>query len=63
MDAGDNDTVDLECTRGKLSALRIDLVNGEGSVTLTSIAETCVSEVKAIAQGMDPVSIQIQFAP
>lgn len=62
-DASDNDTVDLECTRGKLSDLRIDLVNGEASVSLTSIAETCVSEVKAAAEGMEPVTIQIQFAP
>jgi len=62
-DISDNDTIDLECTRGKLSVLRIDLVNGEASLTLTSIAETCVSEVKAIADGMEPVTIQIQFAP
>ena len=62
-DVGDNDTIDLECSRGKLSALRINIVNGEASVTLTSIAETCVSEVKAKVEGMEPVIIRIQFAP
>ena len=64
-DAADDDTIDLKCTRGNLSALRVDLVNGEASVTLTSTTETCVSGIYAESQeeAVNEAKIQIQFAP
>ena len=61
--AGDDDTVTLTNTRGALSVLQVDLVNGTADVTLTSVAETCISDIVASADGLDSGSIQIQFAP
>jgi len=61
-EAGDNDTVDISATRGKLSALRVDLVNGEAAVTLTSVIESVVTDVTVTSSGLADDSIQIQFA-
>lgn len=61
--AEDNETVDLETSRGKLSSLRVQLANGAAQVTLTSVPETCVTGVTAKADGLTQGSIQIQFAP
>lgn len=57
------DTVDLETDRGKLSDLRVNLVNGYAEVTLTSVPETCATFVSAVAEGLGVGEIQIQFAP
>jgi len=62
-DVADNDEVTIECTRGRLSDLSINLEKGKGSVTLTSVQETCVSTIRITAEGMSPVEMQIQFAP
>jgi len=61
--AEDNDTITLECTRGKLSDLQVDLVNGEAAVMLTSVPETCISTVIANGGDLGEVRIDIQFAP
>jgi len=63
----DNDQIDIRATKGALSTLRTNLVNGEAAITLTSLIETCVSvvDVWGSAEG-SPLSrktIQIQFAP
>lgn len=57
-------TVYVECSRGKLSALSVDLVNGVGTVTLTSVSETCISvvEVRDELGGEVFGFIEIQFA-
>lgn len=57
-----DDTIDLDTTRGKLSALRVDLVNGEAEITLTSVPETCIATVSAVSGEMS-AEIEIQFAP
>lgn len=61
--AGDNETVTLETDRGHLSVLSVALVNGAGSVTLKSVAETVTATITASADGLTAGSIQIQFAP
>ena len=60
--ASHTDQIDLSCTRGKLSAIRVNLVNGEAEITFTSVAETCVSDIVANSEDMS-ATIQIQFAP
>jgi len=60
--AGDDDTVEFDTSRGALSDLRKDMVNGEVSVTLRSVQETCVATVTANIEGAS-CSIMIQFAP
>lgn len=66
-DASDDDQIDIRCTRGSLNLLRTNLVNGEAVVDLTSVQETCVSnvEVWGSAEGskLGKESIKIQFAP
>jgi len=59
----DNDTIYLTNTRGKLSSLKVNLVNGQAQVTLQSIPETCVSIVEAKGENLISARIQIQFAP
>jgi len=61
--AEDNDTVEISCSRGKLSAIQVELVNGEAQVSLTSVAETCVSQIRATADVLSEGNIEIQFAP
>jgi len=60
-----NDQIDLRASRGRLNDLRVNLVNGEAQVTLTSVAETCVSKVHAHSDTIDyeDSEIEIQFAP
>ena len=63
--SGETDQVDIVNTRGKLSSLRVNLVNGAASVTLTSVPETVVSDISASSdqENVDDGSIRIQFAP
>jgi len=62
-DPGDNDQIELENTRGSLSAIQTNLVDGEATIVLTSIAETCISEITATGEDLKEGEIQIQFAP
>lgn len=66
-DESDNDQVDIRCSRGSINALRVNLVNGEASVTLTSVTETCISNVEAwgseYGSKLGKQTIDIQFAP
>jgi hypothetical protein len=57
------DEVDLACTRGRLSALRVKLAAGVGTVVLTSAPETCVAVVQATLDGVASAKLRVQFAP
>jgi len=59
----DDDQIDVECSRGLLSAIRVNLVSGEAQVTLISAPETCVSNLVATMGGSCRGEIKIQFAP
>lgn len=61
---GDNDTVYIETTAGKLSTQSVDLVKGTANITLTSVAETIIAEVSVYGPNdvMCAATIQIQFA-
>jgi len=61
--AEDNDTVTIETSRGKLSAIQVDLVNGTKTFTLTSVSETCIADVRVFSDGIKDGNIKIQFAP
>lgn len=61
--AEDDDIIEIRTTKGELSALRVNLVNGSADVILTSIATTSVAEIFASASGLKSAYIQIQFAP
>jgi len=61
--AEDNDTVTIETSRGKLSAIQVDLVNGTKTFTLTSVPETCIASVRVFSDGIKDGNIKIQFAP
>lgn len=67
QDAGDDDQIDITSSRGNLGTLRTNLVNGEATIVLTSVAEECVSKIIAFGSGEGAVipsgTIQIQFAP
>lgn len=66
-DETDNDQIDIRCTRGSLDALRTNLVNGEATITLTSVSETCISTIEVWGSGegstLRKKTIEIQFAP
>jgi len=66
-ESSDDDQIDISCTRGKLNIIRTNLVNGEATVILTSISETCVSTIYALGSSegsfLDQGEIEIQFAP
>ena len=61
---GDNDTVYVETTAGKLSAQSVSLVKGTADITLTSTVETIIAEVTVYDpnDAMCEAKIQIQFA-
>ena len=64
VDTGDDTTVvDIDASRGLLSAIRVTLSSGVASVTLTSVAETCISDITARVGGIIVDTIKIQFAP
>jgi len=58
--SGDEE-VTLATTRGKLSTLKLNLVNGKNSFTLTSVPETIEAIITASAEGfmfIQPLKIQ-----
>lgn len=63
----DNDQIDIDCTRGSLSTLRINLIKGTATIKLTSIKETCLSTVSVYGSDknspLNKQQITIQFAP
>lgn len=61
--AEDDDTIKLSLTRGSLSALSIDLVNGVATVILTSVSETVSTKILAEADNLENDAITIQFTP
>jgi len=63
LDANFNETIDLAVLRGKLSAVKITLTNGEGQVILTSAAETVLSIVRGSYGELVDGTVQIFFRP
>ena len=52
----------IKCTRGRLSALKLSLVDGQGSFTLTSVPETVEALVTVSVSGFEcPQPLKIQF--
>ena len=60
----DNDLMEIRTQRGRLSAWQVNLANGYGEVTLTSAAETVITEVTVfdVAGQLGQQVIKIQFA-
>lgn len=55
--------ITIATTRGKLSALKLNLVDGQGTFTLTSVPETVKAIVTASSFTLGKTNIVIQFTP
>lgn len=61
--AGDNDSIAIVATRGKLSVRAVSLVNGQATFTLKSIAETVSIIVSVSHQKLGRKEMVLQLRP
>ncbi len=62
-DASDNETINISASRGLLSTLSVDLVNGAGTFTLKSVAETVKIQVQATNTTLGTIQKELQLIP
>lgn len=55
--------ITFKTTRGKLSTLKLNLVNGQGQFALTSVPETVRATVTASNPDLGRATVDIQFTP
>ncbi len=61
--AGDNESIAISATRGKLSVRAVSLVNGQATFTLKSIEETVSINISVSQQKLGRKDMVLQLRP